>query len=103
MEIFNNSLVAFLIVLLGIFVFLKFCSWAKKFQLSGGLKLAIYILTGVGLIVFNILYSMGNKAISGAGDYGMATIALVVSLVWAFIFAFVLMAETGNRYRFVLD
>jgi hypothetical protein len=37
---------------------------------------------------------MGNKAISGAGDYGMATIALVVSLVWAFIFAFVLMAET---------
>ena len=94
MEIFNNSLVAFLIVLLGIFVFLKFCSWAKKFQLSGGLKLAIYILTGVGLIVFNILYTMGNSAISGSGDYGMATIALVVSLVWAFIFAFVLMAET---------
>ena len=40
-----------------IYIFIKFCSWAKNFQLSGQIKKVIYILTGVGLIVFNIIYS----------------------------------------------
>lgn len=97
MEIFQNNLVAFLAVILGIFVFLKFCTWAKKFQLSAGAKKIIYILTGVGLIGFNVYYSMGNKAISASGDYSVATNALLVSLIWVFIFAFALMAETKSE------
>jgi hypothetical protein len=96
-EIFQNNLVAFLAVILGIFVFLKFCTWAKKFQLSAGAKKIIYILTGVGLIGFNVYYSMGNKAISASGDYSVATNALLVSLIWVFIFAFALMAETKSE------
>lgn len=97
MEIFNNNLVAFLTVIVGIFVFIKFCSWAKKFQLTAGVKKIIYILTGVGLIGFNVFYSMGNKAIIASGDYSVATNALLVSLVWVFIFAFALMAETKSE------
>jgi len=96
-EIFNNNLVAFLTVILGIFIFLKFCSWAKRFQLSAGVKKLIYILTGVGLIGFNVYYSMGNKAIIASGDYSVATNALLVSLIWVFIFAFALMAETKSE------
>lgn len=94
MEILHNPLVTFLMVVLGIFIFLKFCSWAKKFQLSAGVKKIIYILTGVGLIGFNVYYSMGNKAILATGDWSVATNALLASLVWVFIFAFALMAET---------
>jgi hypothetical protein len=96
-EIFQNNLVAFLTVILGILIFLKFCTWAKKFQLSAGIKKIIYILTGVGLIGFNVYYSMGNKAIGASGDYGVATNALLVSLIWVFIFAFALMAETKSE------
>ncbi|MDD2585419.1 MAG: hypothetical protein PHT79_02895 [Syntrophomonadaceae bacterium] len=91
--IFSNSLVVFLLILLSIFVFLKFCSWAKKFQLSGSVKKWIYILTGVGLVVFNLLYSMGNNMILQSGDWSGATNALLGSLIWVFIFAFALMAE----------
>ncbi|NLU47628.1 MAG: hypothetical protein GXX02_06625 [Syntrophomonadaceae bacterium] len=96
-EIFNNNLVAFLTVILGIFIFLKYCTWAKKFQLSAGVKKVIYILTGVGLVGFNVYYSLGNKAISASGDYSVATCAMVAALVWVFIFAFALMAETKSE------
>ncbi|SHG87847.1 hypothetical protein SAMN02745221_01181 [Thermosyntropha lipolytica DSM 11003] len=91
--IFSHPVVAILVVILSIIIFVKFCGWAKNFSLSKGVKKAVYILTGVGLIVFNYLYSMGNKAYA-EGDLSRATLALVVSLVWVFIFAFVLMAET---------
>lgn len=92
----SGSLLTFLGVLLAIYIFIKFCSWAKNFQLSGQIKKAIYILTGVGLIVFNIIYSKGNT-LAAQGDWSVATIALVGSLVWVFIFAFVLMAETKSE------
>ncbi|MGI5920803.1 MAG: hypothetical protein ACOX6I_03625 [Syntrophomonadaceae bacterium] len=85
-----------LIVLLAIFIFLKFCGWAKKCKLSAGVKKITMILTGVGLVVFNILYSKGNAAIEATGDWNSASIALLVSLVWVFIFAFALMAETKS-------
>ncbi len=88
-----DSLITFLGVLLAIYVFIKFCSWAKSFQLSGGVKKVMYLLTGAGLIVFNVIYSKGN-ALAAHGDWSMATIALVGSLAWVFIFAFALMAET---------
>ncbi|HEX3010597.1 MAG TPA: hypothetical protein VHQ70_00995 [Syntrophomonadaceae bacterium] len=92
--IYSMPIVKILVVLLAIFIFIKFCGWAKKFQLSAGVKKAIFILTGVGLIVFNVLYSMGNKAILAGNGWGGASIAVVASLVWVFIFAFALMTET---------
>jgi hypothetical protein len=92
--ILSNPLITFLGVLVAIFIFLKFCGWAKNFQLSGGFKKTIFILTGVGLIVFNVLYSMGNSAIQAGEGWGTATIALLAAMAWAFVFAFTLMAET---------
>ncbi len=90
----SNPLVKFLLVLLSVFVFLKFCGWAKKFQLSRGVKKIIFIFTGIGVVIFNVLYSMGNKAIEATGDWTMATTALLISLIAVFVFAFALMSET---------
>ncbi len=92
--IWGNGLFTFLMILLGIFIFVKFCGWAKKFQLSAGFKKIIFILTGVGLVVFNVMYSMGNKQFTSSGDLNGALVALLASMVWVFIFAFALMAET---------
>ena len=92
--IWGNGLFTFLMVLLGIFIFIKFCGWAKKFQLSAGFKKIIFILTGVGLVVFNVMYSMGNKQFTSSGDLNGALVAFLASMVWVFIFAFALMAET---------
>lgn len=93
-NIFHNPIFVLLVVFAAIFIFIKFCSWAKSFQLSGSVKKWTFILTGVGLVVFNVLYSKGNAAVTANQDWNMASIALVGSLVWVFIFAFVLMAET---------
>mgnify|MGYP000894724084 CR=1 FL=1 len=92
--IWGNPLFTFLMVLLAIFIFIKFCGWAKKFQLSGGFKKVVFILTGVGLVVFNVMYSIGNKQLASSGDITGALTAFMVSMIWAFIFAFALMAET---------
>ncbi|MEQ8201491.1 MAG: hypothetical protein ABRQ24_08745 [Syntrophomonadaceae bacterium] len=92
--LFYNPIVLLLSVLVVTYLFVKFCSWAKGFQLSGSLKKWVFILTGVGVIVFNILYSMGNKQIAASGDWGGATIAVLASLAWVLVFSFVLMAET---------
>jgi len=92
--IWGNGLFTFLMILLGIFIFVKFCGWAKKFQLSAGFKKIIFILTGVGLVVFNVMYSMGNKQFTSSGDLNGALVALLASMVWVFIFAFAQMAET---------
>ncbi|MBC7076098.1 MAG: hypothetical protein H5T98_08590 [Syntrophomonadaceae bacterium] len=93
-SLFSNPLIVFLAVVLSIFIFLKFCAWAKKFQLSRGVKKFIFIFTGLGLVVFNVLYSIGNKTIEAGGDWGMATTALLASLIWVFVFALALMSET---------
>ena len=92
--LFHNPLFVLMVVLVGTYLFLKFCSWAKKFQLSGQVKKWMFILTGLGLVVFNFLYAKGNALVESSGDWSFATIALVGSLVWVFIFAFTLMAET---------
>lgn len=92
--LFHNPLFTILLVLVAIYIFLKFCGWAKTFQLSGQLKKWLFILTGLGLVVFNFLYAKGNTLIHETGDWSGATIALLGSLVWVFIFAFALMAET---------
>jgi len=95
--LFHNPLFVLMLVLVGTYVFLKFCSWAKKFQLSGQLKKWLFILTGLGLVVFNFLYAKGNTLVESSGDWSFATIALLGSLVWVFIFAFALMAETKSE------
>lgn len=93
---FNNPLVVILAVLIFTYIFVKFCGWAKKNKLPGGVKKLVFILTGVGVVAFNILYSMGNSAITKTGDWGMATTALIAALVWVFIFAYALMTEKSE-------
>ncbi|MGI5912466.1 MAG: hypothetical protein ACOX6E_07805 [Syntrophomonadaceae bacterium] len=95
--IWGNPLFTLLVVVVGIFIFLRFCGWSKKFQLPAGLKKLIFILTGLGLVVFNIMYSMGNSQLADNGEVNGAIIALLVSIVWVFIFAFALMAETKSE------
>lgn len=94
--IFTVPIVKVVIVFLAIFIFFKFCGWAKKCKLSAGAKKFIMILTVVGAIAFNLMYSKGNAAIEATGNWGTASIALAGALVWVFIFAFALMAETKS-------
>ncbi|MGI6453399.1 MAG: hypothetical protein ACOX0E_08060 [Syntrophomonadaceae bacterium] len=91
--IFSNPLAGLLVILLSIWIFFKYCKWARKFQLSGGVKKIVFILTGLGLLGFNILYYYGNSMVL-EGDWTHATLALVAALIWVFVFAFALMAET---------
>lgn len=90
----SSPVLSILIVFLAIYIFFKFCSWAKHFTLPAGLRKWIFILTGLGMVVFNVLYAKGNQLIAASGDWSGATIALIVSLIWVFIFAFALMAES---------
>jgi hypothetical protein len=92
--IWANPLVVLAIVVVSIYVFLKFCSWAKSKQLSAGVKKWVFIITGLGLVVFNVLYARGNAMVHESGDWSGATTALLASLVWVFIFAYALMTET---------
>ncbi|MDD2511412.1 MAG: hypothetical protein PHP26_02205 [Syntrophomonas sp.] len=92
--IWANPLVVLAIVAASIYIFLKFCSWAKNQQLSAGAKKMVFIITGLGLVVFNVLYVRGNTMVHESGDWSGATTALLASLVWVFIFAYALMADT---------
>jgi hypothetical protein len=92
--LFYNPVVLILMVLGATYIFIKFCSWAKKYQLSGQVKKWMFIFTGIGVVFFNVLYSMGNSKILTSGDWSGATTALLASLAWVMVFAFVLMAET---------
>jgi predicted neutral ceramidase superfamily lipid hydrolase len=95
--LFNNPWVEIIMVFLACYIFLKFCSWAKKFQLSGSLKKWVFIITVFAVIFFNVLYSQGNAKIAATGDWSGATIALLASLAWVIFFAFVLMAQTKTE------
>jgi predicted neutral ceramidase superfamily lipid hydrolase len=92
--LFNNPWVLIIMVFLAIYIFLKFCTWAKNFQLSGSVKKWVFIITALAVVFFNMLYSQGNAKILASGDWSGATTALLASLAWVFFFAFVLMAET---------
>ncbi|MDD3895219.1 MAG: hypothetical protein PHU36_09415 [Syntrophomonadaceae bacterium] len=83
-------------ILLAIYIFIKFCGWAKGFKLSGSVKKVIFILTGVALVVCNVLYSMGNTGVK-EGDWSGAFTALAVAMAWVFVFAFALMAENKQE------
>lgn len=90
----HGPLFTILVIVLTVFIFLKFCGWAKKQEMSAGAKKGIFILTAVGLVVFNVMYSIGNKAFTTSGDLNMATIAVVSAFLWVFIFSYALMSET---------
>jgi hypothetical protein len=90
----NNSLVNMILVLAGVVIFLKLCGWARRFSFSAGMKKVVYVLTGVGLIAFNLFYSLGNTIIEARGIFRGATWALAAALIWVIFFALVLVAET---------
>ncbi len=91
---YNGPLFTILVILLTVWIFLKFCGWAKKQALSAGAKKGIFILTAVGAIAFNVMYSLGNSAFERGEGLNMATIAVVSALVWVFIFSYALMSDT---------
>ncbi len=96
LDLLNNPVVQILLTLCIIVVFILFCRVAKKVSLPASLKKIVMVLTLVAAVVFNVLYSKGNAVITASGDYSTATMALVGSLIWVFIFAFVLMAQTSK-------
>lgn len=89
----TNPVISVLIIFAAIYLFIKFCTWSKQFQLPAAFRKWIFILTGVGMIVFNVMYAKGNTLIAASGDWSGATIALITSLIWVFLFTFALMAE----------
>ena len=93
----TNPVFGIVCVLLATYIFLKFCSWAKGHQISGSVKKLIFILTGLGLVVFNLAYAKGNALITASGDWNGATVALGTSLLWVFIFAFALMSDSKTE------
>lgn len=93
----DSALVQLVIIALGIFAFVKFCSFAKKFSLPGKVKLSTYILTGLGLLIMNYMFSAaktGQGAATVMSNPALMYISLAVSLLIVFIFSFALMAET---------
>lgn len=89
-----SPLFSVFVVVFCIYIFIKFCAWAKNFEISAQFKKIVYILTAVGMVVFNMLYMQGNTLIKETGDWSTATTAVILSLIWVFIFSFVLMANT---------
>ncbi|NLF45796.1 MAG: hypothetical protein GX581_06955 [Syntrophomonadaceae bacterium] len=87
-----TNLIYIVAIILAVYIFIKFCSWAKGFQMSGSVKKAIFILTGVALVGLNVLYAVGNAGVR-AGNWNGAFIALAVAIAWVFVFAFALMSE----------
>ncbi len=96
-SLYSNPLVQIGLVLVTTYIFLKFCSFAKKQQLAKGAKKIVYIITGLGLVGLNVLYGQGNAAVIATGDWTLASIALLSSFALVFIFAFALMAETKTE------
>ncbi|MGE5449838.1 MAG: hypothetical protein ACM3PA_00500 [Methanomassiliicoccales archaeon] len=98
-----NPLVQVVLVVLGIVIFIKFSGWASKQQVSAGFKKAAFWLTGLGLVVCNVMYAKTGgletfevgKTIEGhvvLGNSGMA-VTLAIALLLVFLFTYALMAE----------
>ncbi len=92
-----ESLGQLAVVLACIWIFIKFCGFAKKFTLPGKVKLGAYILTGLGVFVMNFVFSTAKTGQGTAAVLTNPTVmngAVAVSLVIVLIFSFALMAET---------
>ena len=93
----NNTLVIMLVVLAITYVMIKLCSWAKNFALAAGIRITVFVLTGVGVVLFNFLYYRGNAMIAAEGIWQGATVAMVAALIWVVIFSFVLCTKTKAK------
>jgi len=94
-EWLSNPFVQIALVFLAIVIFVKFAGWASKQQVSAGFKKAAFWLTGLGLVVCNVMYSQtGGESTFHAteGHLGM-TITLGIALFLVFLFTYALMAE----------
>ena len=95
--ILDNAIFQLILVIIGIWAFWKFCTFAKKFSLPGKVKLATYILTGLGVVFFNWLFSSAKQGMGGQvvlTNPKLMAIAIIASLFMVLIFSFALMAET---------
>lgn len=103
MEWLFNPIVQIVLVFLGIVIFIKFSGWASKKKVSAGFKKVAFWLTGLGLVICNVMYAKTGgletfevgKTIEGhvvAGNNGMI-ITLAIALFLVFLFTFALMAE----------
>lgn len=84
-------------VALLIWLFLKFCDLAKKSAMSAKVKKWIYILTGLGLIGFNYMFSQAfTKTPTDEIIYfePKMQLALGVSFVFCLILTWAIVSET---------
>ncbi len=95
--ILENSIVQLVLVIIGVWAFWKFCTFAKRFSLPGKVKLATYIITGLGVFGMNWLFSSAKQGMGGhvvLTNPKLMAIAIIASLFLVLLFSFALMAET---------
>ncbi|MGI6550048.1 MAG: hypothetical protein ACOX4Q_08455 [Syntrophomonadales bacterium] len=97
--ILDNAFVQLAIVVVSVWAFWKFCTYAKKFSLPGKVKLWAYILTGLCVVIMNWLFSSAKQGMGGEvvlTNPKLMAIAVFASLFAVLIFSFALMAETKS-------
>ncbi|MGE5371682.1 MAG: hypothetical protein ACM3QZ_06810 [Solirubrobacterales bacterium] len=84
-----------------IWLFLKFCDFAKKFTLPGKVKMFVYLILTVGVGLFNYMFS---KLYTGRGEgfevYAneqQMAIWVGISLATVLLFTFALVSETKTE------
>ncbi len=95
----NNAVFQLALVAVGIWAFLKFCTFAKKFSLPGKLKMWTYIITGLCVVFLNWLFSSAKKGLGGefiVTNPKLMGITILASMVVVLIFSFALMSETKS-------
>lgn len=99
MEWLFNPLVQVILIFLGIVVFVKFAGWASKQRVSAGFKKAAFWLTGLGLVICNIMYAKTGGEETFHVEHGTfeMTLALGVALFLVFLFTYALMAEGPEK------
>ncbi len=97
--ILDNALVQLAIVIIGVWVFVKFCTFAKRFSLPGKVKMGAYILTGLCVVLMNWLFSSAKHGLGAEvalTNPKLMTVTVLASFLAVLIFAFALMAETKS-------
>ena len=97
--ILDNAIVQLVLVIVSVWAFWKFCTFAKKFSLPGKVKLTAYIITGLGVVFMNWLFSSAKQGLGAQvvlTNPKLMTITVFASIFMALIFSFALMAETKS-------
>ncbi|MGI6514267.1 MAG: hypothetical protein GX052_00085 [Syntrophomonadaceae bacterium] len=95
--ILDNTIVQLVVVIVGIWAFWKFCTFAKKFSLPGKVKLVTYIITGLGVVFLNWLFSSAKQGMGAQvvlTNPKLMAVTIIASLFMVLLFSFALMAET---------